>query len=278
MASLKEYFRFNRAERMGTVILLVLIVLIMTATKVYVYYHQADPLSEAAIEDSIKKYYGEKSLIPVDKKDSLFYFNPNHLTFKQGQQLGLRDNQIRMMLNYLNKGGQFKHAADLKKIYALTTKDVERLMPYVRIDTKLAKQQLAKSINKRIEINAADSLTLVGVKGIGPVFASRIIRYRKMLGGFYSLKQLSEVYGMDKGKQELMTACLFVDSSRIERLTLNKATFKELVRHPYIGYENAKKIMNYRNREGRFHLTAELISNNLLDVDTYHKVMPYIAL
>src|SRR5665647_1059817 len=48
----------------------------------------------------------------------------------------------------------------------------------------------------RLDLNSADSLHLLEIPGIGPVFASRIIRYRTLLGGYYAVDQLREVYGM----------------------------------------------------------------------------------
>ena len=49
-----------------------------------------------------------------------------------------------------------------------------------------------------VELNMADTTTLKKVPGIGPVFANRIVKYRNLLGGFYAVSQLREVYGIDE--------------------------------------------------------------------------------
>lgn len=48
-----------------------------------------------------------------------------------------------------------------------------------------------------LDLNAVDSLTLLRVPGIGPAFAHRILSLRSRLGGYYTVLQLQEVYGMD---------------------------------------------------------------------------------
>ena len=49
----------------------------------------------------------------------------------------------------------------------------------------------------RIELNAADTADLERVRGIGPVFARRIVKFRALIGGFSRKDQLLEVYGID---------------------------------------------------------------------------------
>lgn len=46
-----------------------------------------------------------------------------------------------------------------------------------------------------VNLNDADTTTLMLIHGIGPTFASRIVRYRDRLGGFTHKEQLLEVYG-----------------------------------------------------------------------------------
>lgn len=47
-----------------------------------------------------------------------------------------------------------------------------------------------------VELNSSDSLTLLTLPGIGPVFAGRIIKYRNAKGGFHQKEELKEVYGL----------------------------------------------------------------------------------
>ena len=101
---------------------------------------------------------------------------------------------------------------------------------------------------KMLELNSADSLALLELHGIGPSFARRIIKYRGMLGGFYEEAQLLEVYGMDSARLEMFREQLIINTDSIRRLNINQASFKELLKHPYLDYETVKDIVNYRDR------------------------------
>jgi DNA uptake protein ComE-like DNA-binding protein len=112
------------------------------------------------------------------------------------------------------------------------------------------KKAFAERPPMMIEINTADSAQLVELYGIGPAFALRILKYRGMLGGFFSPEQLLEVYGMDSVRYEGIAKNIKVDSSTIARINVNEADFKTLLHHPYLDYETVKQICNYREQQG----------------------------
>jgi hypothetical protein len=97
-----------------------------------------------------------------------------------------------------------------------------------------------------VSINAADSAELCSIPGVGSFTASQILNYRTKLGGFVSLDQLKEVYSLDKRFSDIKPY-FFVDSSLIiPAIDLNNGSFKSLVKHPYIRYDQAKAIMKLR--------------------------------
>lgn len=93
-----------------------------------------------------------------------------------------------------------------------------------------------------VELNSADTTTLKKVPGIGTAFANRIIKYRNLLGGFYSVTQLSEVYGIDEEKYNSLTPWFTVDISLVKRLNIHALPQDSLRKHPYINYQQAKAI------------------------------------
>jgi DNA uptake protein ComE-like DNA-binding protein len=101
----------------------------------------------------------------------------------------------------------------------------------------------------KIEINSADSLALLELPGIGPSYAKRILKYRQMLGGYATVSQLLEVYGMDSARYSGFRSLIRVDTARVRKLNVNKATFKELLAHPYLEYEHVKAIARYRDKK-----------------------------
>lgn len=130
-----------------------------------------------------------------------------------------------------------------------------------------------KPLPTPIELNRADSATLVSVRGIGPYYASKIIKYRQRLGGYYSVLQLKEVkmtYFNADSSQHLFT----VDPSLILKRDLNTLSFKEVLRHPYLEYEDVCLIFNAKNKNKSISIQI-LEENNILPSHKLEKIKPY---
>lgn len=98
-----------------------------------------------------------------------------------------------------------------------------------------------------LELNSADTLQLQELRGIGPGFARRIVKYREKLGGYYAKEQLMEVYGFTEELYGKVAPHITVDASKISKLDVNTLGIAELKQHPYISFYEAKAIVEYRN-------------------------------
>jgi DNA uptake protein ComE-like DNA-binding protein len=127
-----------------------------------------------------------------------------------------------------------------------------------------------------IDINSSDSATLVSLPGIGPVLSVRIIKYRRLLGGFARIEQLKEVYGLAPETFEMIKGRVFADSTKVTRININSATFKEIIRLPYIEKYEVTAILKYRELKGRIIRINDLIDNKLLVPEKARKVSPYL--
>jgi len=102
-----------------------------------------------------------------------------------------------------------------------------------------------------IDINIADTTLLKVLPDIGSSFARRIVEYREKLGGFIDREQLLEVYGMDSTRFKNIVEYVEIDSIFTpNKLKINYDSFKVLNRHPYLKYEDVKKIVNHREQKG----------------------------
>lgn len=99
-----------------------------------------------------------------------------------------------------------------------------------------------------VELNGADTLDLQQLRGIGPGFARRIVAYREKLGGYVGKEQLLEVFGMDTARYRGIEGSVRVDAAAIKGIDVNTATFKELMRHPYVQFAAAKAIVLHRQK------------------------------
>lgn len=136
-----------------------------------------------------------------------------------------------------------------------------------------------KSRQKRglpIDINSCDSAALESLPGIGPVLSSRIIKFRNLIGGYISVDQLSEVYGMPEETLKLNSANLYADTSKIRKIRINSAGFRELIRHPYFKKEEVPDIIKYRKLKGEIKGIDELVENKIISAETRAKIKFYI--
>jgi competence protein ComEA len=228
---------------------------------------------------------GYKTGPEANKKDSLFYFNPNKITEEQAVKLGWSAKAAHTFMNYRNKGGKFYKDDDLKKLYGMTDLLYAKLKPYILIENqnKFSQGQFAKTpeIKKTkqeeklsIEINSADSLQWLKLKGIGPGYTHKILKYKSLLGGYTTVEQLKEVYGFSDTLFNLIKDNLTVNATLIQKLKVNSVDFKTMVHHPYIKYEGTKCIFALkRNKKIK---SEDLINSSCFSREALTKVLPYL--
>jgi competence protein ComEA len=298
---IRDYLTFNKRERNGIFILLTIIlsllVYLMIADK-YTHHGKTDftkfekeiQLLQAATDIKKEPEYSEavnttKIPVPVETVPSeRFMFNPNHLPEIDWKRLGLTNKQIHSIYNYESKGGSFRKKEDVKKMYAISPDLYKSLEPYIEIPLEEKAQTVKITYPKKtapastiIELNTTDSLQLTTVKGIGSFYAKTILKYRNALGGFHTKEQLMEVWKLDREKYDAMEKYLSVDASKIKKININSCTAKEL-KHPYINWKIVNGIINYRTKHGNFQAMEEIKKTDLLDDETFLKIVPYLSL
>ena len=307
MYRFKEYFYFNKKERRGILLLILLLFFLLLFNIFFPYFIQSKKtnfdkfISEIeAFEKNLDSLKNLSLLVlndSINKKPELFVFDPNDLSKEKWKLLGLNDKQILNIKNYEKKGGNFYKNEDLKKIYTISDEDYKVLEPYIRIKQqkkKLKKKgnlkpKITETSNQRkryyktesndtIELNSADSIKLLKLKGIGPVFAGRIIKFRNLLGGFYTKEQLMEVYGFDSIRFNGISSSIIIDTSLIKKININEATFKKILKHPYINFDMTKQIVNSRKSK-KYNTFQEFKENNILINDSiFKKITSYLKL
>jgi competence protein ComEA len=228
--------------------------------------------------DNKKKYkFGQshKSQFTTNPKKRILHlqlFDPNKLDSVGWVNLGLPNKLIKTILNYRKKGGKFRNPEDMKKIWGMPMELAEQLMPYVNIESmndaqvkKPSTYLLPKKNIASIEMNMADSAAWESLAGIGPVLASRIVAYRNKLGGFVSVQQLKEVWGLPDSVYQTLTSKLKVKADGVVKKDINISTWQELKAHPYIGYKLANTIVRYRNQHGNFKTLNDI--QQILELD-----------
>lgn len=300
---LKDYFEMNRRERNGTYILLTLIFLTLGISYLLPLTRSSDT-ADFALTDSLYRAYlqaeikedsseeeSEPDLLSLARENSVesqfFDFDPNTLNEAGFKKLGLNDYQVKIILNYRNKGGRFYKPHDFSKIYSIKNEQYEALAPYIHIEqkTKLIDtfqhpkwESPLKRAMVKVDLNTADSISLLQVNGIGPAFASRIIKYRTLLGGFSELVQLKEVYGIDSMAFYRMKPQLILENTSLKTININTATVAEMGKHPYLGWKIAKLVVAYREQHGAYASPEDIQNIRILNAELLPKLLPYIRI
>ena len=287
--TIRELFYFTQKERGGIIALLCLIFILLAINIVLPYIIKSKPVDTSAWEEEVKSYLNRQE----NRQQQAAYkdpepFDPNSISYIELSGMGVPDKVASNWIKYIEKGGRFKEKKDVRKIYGMTDALFDRLEGFIFIPPAAkVRPDVVKSyagFNGRIlqskndfnndrsftpvncvELNSADSTGLENLPGIGPVLASRIIRYRNLLGGFYSVDQLHEVYGLREEHYFAASPYLNVDAEILRRFNLNFATLTELGRHPYIGFRIARKIVKLRDEKGKYSSVEDLsgIKNKL---------------
>lgn len=128
-----------------------------------------------------------------------------------------------------------------------------------------------------VELNGADTTTLQLLRGIGPTYARRIVRYRDMVGGFTNTKQLLEIYGFTPKLLDYISPYLTIDTTNIRKIDINNIELKQLVKHPYIEYYQARDIVRLRDRGMHFSNADDLRAVPSMADSTLERLLPYIS-
>lgn len=214
----------------------------------------------------------------VSEKKITGYFDPNKANINELKEFGFNNFQSKNLINYRKKGGVFKNANDLMKIYGVDSMFFKTIESHIQIEKQIRLPQTTNLVEVyKVELNEVDSAGLVKLPGIGPVYAARIIKYRKLLGGYYSKTQLLEVYNFPGETLLNIEKYISVDSVLIKKIRINFAEFKDLLRHPYLNKKQVAAILDYREKNGAFKSIRALQLVDEIDLVTYSKVEPYFT-
>lgn len=244
---------------------------------------------EATILDSLEGVF-LKAGSPVAEREApqapeTFRFNPNEASAHDLERLGFSSRLAQRIVRYRESGGKFRKKSDLLRIYGLDTAVYKRLYPFIDLPERFASTRSVRKTTRsahatlRFDLNTADTSELIAVRGIGSTLASRIVRYRKRLGGYVSMAQLHEVFRLDSAAIDALRAAAFIaDEFTPSRMNVNTTDEYSLSRHPYIGRTLARLMVTYRFQHGPFRSLEDLRQIHLVDDSVYRRISIYLAI
>ena len=277
---------------------------IIAATLVGMKYLQPADEPTILVEDSVKTDFKDYQT----KQDSLYkakwkktykrdtiairmqMFDPNTVDSMTLLHLGFKPWQAKNMLKYRAKGGKYRKKEDLKKLYGMTDSMYLALTPYIYIKDSIVVDSARidsvhmdtlpkwKSTKKDTILNlrTADTTELKLIRGIGSYRAKMIVRYREQLGGYAQVEQIMEARGMDKVIADSILPHFYIDSVVVNKIPINHIRPEVLQRHPYLNFEQAKAIYEYRRKHIRIKSAEELKKIKGLSPTDIEKILIYL--
>jgi competence ComEA-like helix-hairpin-helix protein len=306
--AIKGYLTFGKRDRIGVIAVVLLIGIIYALPYLFARKNEPFPVKQTdvlvkAIDTLMAKEKENRYVKNSDEKDDdyqyqssqtksfadgeLFQFDPNTLSVEGWQKLGLSEKTSKTIEKYRSKGGKFYKPEDIKKIWGMPKGFYERVSDYIVIasaqnnyqQTNFEKPIYTKPEKKvvAVNINEADTSIFIALPGIGSKLATRIVSFRDKLGGFYSVDQVGETYGLPDSAFQKIKGSLQLGGS-VKKINVNTATKDQLKMHPYIKWNLANAIVEYRNQHGAFKSLDELKNIAVIDEVTFGKIVHYLSL
>ena len=219
-------------------------------------------------------------------------FDPNTADSILLVTVGFKPWMARNLIRYRNAGKVFRCPEDLQRLYGMNDSLYSTLLPFIQIDTAMFASSfgIGRGVSdtdtvitaytpriKRdtiLDLNTADTTELMLLRGVGRFTAMQIIRYRQALGGYYSTSQLYEISEIANDRIDSLLPHLYADTSLITPIDVNRASVKQLYRHPYISYKQAEQLYDLRRRKLRLHSPDELSA--VFSPDERQRLLPYL--
>jgi DNA uptake protein ComE-like DNA-binding protein len=308
----KDFFYFTKGQRAGIIILITLIVIVLIANFllpmffqkpekknpdfiVEVHQFEKSLHSRESIRQALwQKQYKDRQLAYEEKYKNLYKnytvytkpepvvlsaFDPNTLDSSGFVKLGLKSFIASNILKYRSRGGRFKTSDDFAKVYGISPEKMKELTPYIKIviqPTEIQSKIPVKRTDIIVDLNSADTTLLMQVKGIGRGYARGIVRFRNAAGGFVSVDQLADIYGMRPENLEKIRPYCTVNQNYVRQIKVNSASVEILASHPYINFYQAKAIYELRRRKGKLKSIDDLKTLSVFASNDLPRIKPYL--
>ena len=290
LKTIRSHFKFSRGQRSGIFLLFGIIIILQL---VY-YFVDFSSLSKEFPEK--EKWLSLQSEIDSLKQEKLNYipkiypFNPNFITDYKGYKLGMSVQEIDRLLAFRKENKYVNSAEDFQKVTKVSDSLLNAMAPYFKFpdwvnnkkEYKDYKNYPDKAFAKKekiviIDINQATQDQFIKIYGIGEAISNRILKFKESLGGFVSMEQMKNIWGLSPEVIENLNSHFKVLAQpNLKKIDINNASIKELSKFPYFNYQIAKQIVTYRSMNGDFKNYEDLTKIKGLSNDSAKIIALYL--
>lgn len=291
MKKFKSHLVFSRSQRNGIFLLVLLIIVLQV-----IYFlgnRQSSPGDSQPPDPELavfqKKIDSIRNASRSGDTVKIYPFNPNFITDYRGYTLGLTVEEIDKLHSYRKQDQWVNSAEDFQRVTGVDDSTLTRLSPYFRfpewVNTSRPAIVSDNKTNSKVEVrdkqdlNSASVEDLVMIKGIGEILAGRIVNYRSKIGGFIDNLQLKDIYGLNyETRNEVLAHFSVRNAPLVEKININSAGLLELSNIPYINYELAREIINFRLLNGNIGSFEELAKIKEFPSEKIDRIALYLTL
>ncbi|MEZ7506613.1 ComEA family DNA-binding protein [Flavobacterium sp. Arc2] len=290
LRGVRSYFAFSAEQRTGIVILFAIIIVLQSV------YFFVDFNETQSVSPNKQKWLAMQSEIDALKDSNLKYsakiypFNPNFISDYKGYKLGMSVSEIDRLLAYRKENKYVNSAKEFQAVTKVSDSLLNVIAPYFKfpdwVKSKLGNKGYVKYENKPfakkeilslLDINGATQEDLVKVYGIGEVISLRIIKLRESLGGFVSMEQMHDVWGLSPEVIANLNSHFKVYALPVvHKIDINNASLKEISQFSYFRYALAKEIVTYRSMNGDIKNVEDLIKIKGFPVEKANIIALYL--
>ena len=254
---IKSILSYSKSQRIGIILFFLIIILVQGFYYFFDFNkigsfnkEQSEWLSYQSSIDSVK--FQDKNYRPT-----IYPFNPNFITDFKGYKLGMSVVEIDRLLSYRKQNKFVNSAEEFQAVTKVSDSLLKVISPYFKFPDwiKDKKQFPSTVVNEDkiaiIDINQATKDDLMKIKGIGPGYSELILKEKQTLGGFVSMEQMQDVWGLSpEVVQSLNKYFKIGQNPAVKKIDINNATVKELAQFHNFRTALAKEIVTYRSMNG----------------------------
>jgi DNA uptake protein ComE-like DNA-binding protein len=234
--------------------------------------------------DSMKNI--EKNIAP-----KIYSFNPNFITDYKGYKLGMSVAEIDRLLQFRSSDKYVNSAQEFQVITQVSDSLLKTMQPFFKFPNWINNKKQGKKFenfnskaftkkenNVILDINSATKEDLIKVYGIGDAISTRILKQKEILGGFMSMQQMQDIWGLSPEVIESLNKRFdIVSVPNIKKIDINNVSLKELSQFYYFRYALAKEIITHRSMNGDFKNIEDLTKIKGFPVDKAKIITLYLV-
>lgn len=210
-------------------------------------------------------------------RDTLYPFYPHQFDAYKAYYLGLDYAVVESFNLNFNEEIPIRNLEEFNALVGLNERELFKLRPYLKFK-KVYHSRVTKNFSKeKKDLNMADSLDLIEVRGIGPYRAMKVLKKRSSIWAFSAWTQVDEIEALDSIALVELKKAFYLKPQVFDKLNINESSFEELRKIPYVTYGIARGILRYRNLFGGFESIDELKKIEGVDLLTFERIALYLT-